>query len=90
MFHFSFGYVKVQVIEQVYSDDPLKIEDMFWYRERYWQSQIFTVTHGMINDLYSKKRKGYRKSLFQLLHCYYSTFSHSLLIVNQRITFFDN
>ena len=57
-----FGYVKVQIIEQVYSEDPSNIE-VLWYRERYWQSQLFTVTHGMnsINDLYCKKHKGYRK-----------------------------
>ena len=66
-----FGYVKVQIIEQIYSEDPSNIEEVLWYRERYWQSQLFTVTHGMnsINDLYSKRRKGYRKSFFQLLHC---------------------
>ena len=58
-----FGYVKVQIIEQVYSEDPSNIEEVLWYRERYWQSQLFTVTHGMnsINNLYSKKCKGYRK-----------------------------
>ena len=33
------------------------------YRERYWKSQLFTVTHGMdsINYLLSKKRQGYGK-----------------------------
>ena len=48
-----FGYVKVQIIEQVYSEDPSNIEKALWYRERYWQSQLFTVTNGMnsINDL---------------------------------------
>ena len=48
---FTSGYVKVQIIEQNYSEDPSK------------QSQLFTVTHGMnsINNLDSKKRKGYRK-----------------------------
>ena len=58
-----FRYVKVQIIEQVYSEDPSNIEEVLWYRERYWQSQLFTVTHGMsiTNDLYSKKRKSYRK-----------------------------
>ena len=58
-----FGYVKVQIIEQVYSEDPSNMKEVLWYRERYWQSQLFTVTHGMnsINNLYSKKRKGNRK-----------------------------
>ena len=38
-------------------------EEVLWYGERYWQSQPFTVNHGMnsINDLHCKKRKGYRK-----------------------------
>ena len=58
-----FGYVKGQIIEQIYSEDTSNIEKVLWYSERYWQSQLFTVTHGMnsINNLYSKKRKGYRK-----------------------------
>ena len=60
---FPFGYVKVQIIEQVYLEHPSKIEEVLWYSKRYWQSQLSTVTHGMnsINDLYSKKHKGYRK-----------------------------
>ena len=60
---FTSGYVKVQIIEQDYSEDPSNIEAVLWYREGYWQSQLFTVTHGMnsINNLYCKKRKGYRK-----------------------------
>ena len=63
-----FGYVKVQIISdqkfrQVHSEDLSKIEEVLWYRERYWQSQLFTGTHGMnsINDIYTKKHKGYRK-----------------------------
>ena len=48
-----FGYAKVQINEQVYSENPSNIEEVLWYRERYWQSQFFTVTHEMnsINDL---------------------------------------
>ena len=36
---------------------------MLWEREKYWQEQLFTNSNGMnnINDLYSMKRKGYRK-----------------------------
>ena len=79
-----FGYVKVQITEQIYLEDPPKIEEVLWYRERNWQSELFTVIHGMnsINDIYSKIRRNIEsKSLFQLLYCYYSTFSHSLLIL---------
>ena len=35
-----FGYVTVQIIEQVYSKDPSNIKEVFLYRERYWQSQL--------------------------------------------------
>ena len=35
-----FGYVTVQIIEQVYSKDPSNIEEVLWYRKRYWQSQL--------------------------------------------------
>ena len=60
---FRVTMVKVQIIEQVYSEEPSNIEEVLWFRERYWQNQLFTVTHGMnsINDLYGKKRKDYSK-----------------------------
>ena len=34
------------------------IEDRLWDREKYWQSQLFTTTHGMNNplDLYSRQQ----------------------------------
>ena len=35
-----YGYVKVQIIELVYSKDTTKIEDVLGHRERYWQSQL--------------------------------------------------
>ena len=55
--------VKVEIIQQDYSKDPSKIEEVLWYRERYWRSQLFIVTHGMnsINEINSKKCKEYRK-----------------------------
>lgn len=55
--------VKVEIIQQDYSKDPSKIEEVLWYRERYWQSQLFIVTHGInsINEINSKKCKEYRK-----------------------------
>ena len=28
-----FGYVKVQIIEQVYSEDPSNIEEVLWYEK---------------------------------------------------------
>ena len=67
-----FGYVKVQIIERVLSEDSSNIEEVLWYRERYLQSQLRAVTRGMnsINDLYCKKRKGYRKEvLVSTINC---------------------
>ena len=62
-----FGCVKVQIIEQVYSEDPSNLEEVLSIEKD--TGKVNYVTHGMnsINDLYSKKRKGYiSKSLFQL------------------------
>ena len=58
-----FQYLRVQLIEHVESSRLENIEDVLWDREKYWQSQLFTITKGMnsILDLYSSKRKGCRK-----------------------------
>ena len=39
------------------------IKDALWDREKYWQSQLFTIAKGMnsILDLYSSIRKDCRK-----------------------------
>ena len=57
-----FQFLAVQIIEQVCSN-ATNIEEMLWHKEKYWQSQLFTTTQGMnsLKDLYSSKRKGYRK-----------------------------
>ena len=68
-----FGCVKVQIFEQVYTEDPSNIEEVLWYWERYWQSQLFTARHAM-NRLMTFTAKNVRaiesKSLFQLLNCW--------------------
>ena len=58
-----FQYVQVQLIEQIESNSSENIEDVLWDREKYWQSQLFTITEGMnsILDLFSSKRKDCRK-----------------------------
>ena len=55
--------MNVQIIEQVFNNNQFSIEDLLWEREKYWLAQLFTNLHGMnnINNLYSVKRKGYRK-----------------------------
>ena len=58
----TFQFLSVQIIEQVYSNSA-NIEEILYHREKYWQSQLFTSTHGMnsLIDLYCSKGKGYRK-----------------------------
>ena len=58
------GYLKEQLIKQVFSDASKDIENILWKREKYWQCQLFTYMHAMnrISDLYSKSRKGCRKN----------------------------
>ena len=54
------GNFAIQIIEVVPSN---KQNDAFlWEREKYWQAQLFTLTHGMnsLDDWYSTKRKGHR------------------------------
>ena len=57
-----FQFWSVHIIEQVYSN-ATDIEEILWRREKNWQSQLFTTTHGInsLTDLYCSKRKGYRK-----------------------------
>ena len=57
------GYLKVKLIEQVFCDARMEKESILWKREKCWQCQLFTYTHGMnsIPDLYSKSRKGCRE-----------------------------
>ena len=56
------GYLKVKLIESI-DEASSDLENDLWNRERYWQCQLFTNTHGMnsLLDLYSKQRKGCRK-----------------------------
>ena len=41
------GYLKVQLIEQVFCDSIQDIESILWEREKYWQCQFFTNTYVM-------------------------------------------
>ena len=56
--------VRHQVIGQVFCNDVDKdIKANLWEREKYWQSQLFTNVYGMnsVSDLYSRKRKDFRR-----------------------------
>ena len=54
--------IEVQLIEQVLEGN-YDLEGRLWCREKYWQAQLFTLSHGMNStwDWYSTNRKGYRK-----------------------------
>ena len=55
--------IEIQLIEQV-SGGNYDIESKLWSREKFWQAQLFTLSHGMNSswDWYSTNRKGYRKN----------------------------
>ena len=55
-------FLQVQLIESVVSE--LDLENKLWEREKYWQCQLFTNTHGMnsVSDLYVSKEKDVEKS----------------------------
>ena len=48
----------------------LDLENKLWEREKYWQCQLFTNTHGMnsVSDLYAGKRKGCRKKSCSIVY----------------------
>ena len=57
----KFEYLQSQLIEvSVQSDDD--IDNVLWEREKYWQAQLFTLSHGLNNpnEWYALNRKGYR------------------------------
>ena len=49
-------------IEQV-EEGNYDLEGKLWYREKYWQAQLFILSHGINSsrDWYSPNRNGYRK-----------------------------
>ena len=55
-------FLQLQLIESVQSD--VNLEGKLWESEKYWQRQLFPNTQCMnsVSDLYSSKRKGYRKN----------------------------
>ena len=54
--------VEVQFIEEV-KEDNYDFEGKLWSKEKYWQAQLCTLTHGMNSswDWFSSNKKGYRK-----------------------------
>ena len=54
--------VEVQLIEEI-KEGNYDLEGKLWSREKYWQTQLFTLTHGMNStwNWFISKRKGCRK-----------------------------
>ena len=53
----------VQLIEHVLIRKGEDSDKVLWEREKYWQAQHFTLTHGLnkMNEWYTLSRRGYRK-----------------------------
>ena len=56
-------YLQVQLTEQIFARNGEYIDKILWEKEKYWQTQFFTLTHGLnsINEWYAINRRGYRK-----------------------------
>ena len=54
--------VEIQPIEEV-KEGHYDLEGKLWSRRKYWQTQLFTLTHGMNSawDCFSSNGKCYRK-----------------------------
>ena len=60
---FKMEYVQVQLIELVVAIEGEDIDKILWEKEKHWQAQLFTLTHGLnsINKWYGINRRGYCK-----------------------------
>ena len=56
-------YLQLQLIEHVLVREGEDAGKVLWEREKYWQAQLFTLTHGLnnMNEWYALNRRGYRK-----------------------------
>ena len=56
-------YLQVRLIENVLVREGEDADKVLWEREKYWQAQLFTLTHGLnnMNEWYALNRRGYRK-----------------------------
>ena len=56
-------YLQVKLIEKVSVQNDDDINKVFWKREKYWQTQLFTLSHGLNNPnkWYALNRRGYTK-----------------------------
>ena len=59
----KFEYLQVQLIEKVSVQNNDDIDKVLWQREKYWQGQLLTLSHGLNNpnEWYALNKRGYRK-----------------------------
>ena len=59
----------MQLIEQVFVREDEDADKILWEREKYWQAQLFTLTHGLNNrnEWYALNRRGYRKWFLMII-----------------------
>ena len=59
----KFEYLQVELIEKVSVQNDDKIDKVLWEREKYWQAQLFMLSHRLnnANEWYALNRRGYRK-----------------------------
>ena len=69
-------YLQVQLIEHVLVREGKDADKVFWEREKYWQAQPFTLTHGLnnMNEWCALNRRGYRKKFLKIIsYCLFKT-----------------
>ena len=59
----KFEYLQVLLIEKASVQNDDDINKVFWETKKYWQAQLFTLSHGLNNPnkWYALNRRGYRK-----------------------------
>ena len=59
----------MQLIEHVLLREAEDGDKVLWEREKYWQAQLFTLTHGLnnMNEWYALNRRGYRKYFLRIV-----------------------
>ena len=59
----KFEYLQVQLIDKVSVQNDDDIGKILWERGKYWQAQLFTLSHRLNNpnEWYALNRRGYRK-----------------------------
>ena len=62
----KFEYLQVQLIEKVSVQNDEDIDKVLWKREKYWQTQLFTLSHGLNNpnEWYALNRRGLQNNTF--------------------------